>query len=163
MESTEAKFQGLTRESTASHGAHGISRPPANEVSFAFAKLLPFERSSIAYRSAIIVAILWPSNPALILARWRTSTVCYRINWRTTSHQGMGSGRPTIIGKRGVEDASQGCRIIAVGGSRDVGWTGSKAVESLGVGQPFVTKEVEVTSVNETESGHFRGSRSSIA
>jgi hypothetical protein len=110
-------------------------------------KVSSLERSGVADRSAIIIAILWPTNSALVLVRRRTSTVCYRIDRGTAGEQGMRSGRPTLIGKRGVEDASQGRGSIAVGGSGDVGRARSKVLNGVSVGQPAMTEEIEVAAI----------------
>ena len=70
----------------------------------------------------------------------------------------MGSGRPTIIGKRGVEDVRESRGIIAVGGSGDVSRARREVLKSLGVGQSAVAEEIEVGSRNLTSVFHLHTS-----
>ncbi len=56
----------------------------------------------------------------------------------------MGSGRPTIIGKPGVEYIGERRGSIAVGGGGDVGRAGPEVPKSLSVGLPAMTEHVKV-------------------
>jgi hypothetical protein len=69
-------------------------------------KLAPFKCTGVADGSPIIIAILQSSNPALVSVRGRTRAVGNRINGRAAAHQGMGAGRPAVIGQGGVEDVN---------------------------------------------------------
>jgi len=83
-----------------------------------------------------MIAILWTSNPALIPSRRRAGAVGDGINGRAPAHQGMGAGRPAIVGQRGVENAVKTRGIIAIRGGCDIGRAGGKVLKGLIIGQP---------------------------
>jgi hypothetical protein len=62
----------------------------------------------------------------------------------------MGSSRPAIIGKPGIENLGQSGGIIAVGGSSDIGRARDEVFEGLSVGFPTVIEQVEAGSGNRT-------------
>jgi hypothetical protein len=69
-------------------------------------KRAPFKRAGITYGSAIMIAILWPSHPPLISSWWRTGAIVGCIYGRIVDHHRLGSGRPAIVGKTGIENCT---------------------------------------------------------
>ncbi len=75
----------------------------------------------------------------------------------------MGSGGPTIIGKRGVEDLGQSRGCIAVGGGRDVGRATPEVLKGLSIGHFLVAKEIEVGRGDHASAVHFRSLWGAVA
>ena len=89
------------------------------------------ERANVTGGRAVTIAIHEAGSAALISERgrrWRRDSGAARINGGAARDQGMGLGRPAVVGQRGIEDV----RELDPGGGHDIRGAGGEALHPGG-------------------------------